>query len=220
MNLIEIARRRYSTKAFNPNKKISDGDFEQLKTLLRLSPSSVNSQPWHFIIADTKEGKDRIRSGTRKSFSSNDAKIRDASHVILFCAKTGIDEAYLSHILAQEEKDGRFSGPVFKKEDMKKGRAFFTDLHRFDLKDAQHWMEKQVYLNLGTLLFGAAALGIDAVPMEGIDHKALDEEFGLREKGYTALVIVALGYGAQEDFNAELPKSRLSENEIITILNT
>ena len=32
-------------------------------------------------------------------------------------------------------------------------------------------------------MLGVASLGIDATPMEGIDVKALDEEFRLREKG-------------------------------------
>lgn len=77
-------------------------------------------------------------------------------------------------------------------------------------------MEKQVYLNIGNFLLGVATLGIDAVPMEGIDMKALDEEFGLREKGYTAVVMVGLGYRSESDFNANLPKSRLPKEEIFT----
>jgi nitroreductase/dihydropteridine reductase len=79
-------------------------------------------------------------------------------------------------------------------------------------------MEKQVYLNIGNLLLGVAALGIDAVPMEGFDAKVLDEELGLRKKGYTAIAVVGLGYRSDNDFNAELPKSRLEEDEIITII--
>ena len=77
-------------------------------------------------------------------------------------------------------------------------------------------MEKQVYLAVGTLLLGAGALGIDACPMEGFDMRALDEELGLREKGLTSSVIVALGYRAADDFNARLPKSRMPLERIMT----
>jgi nitroreductase/dihydropteridine reductase len=78
-------------------------------------------------------------------------------------------------------------------------------------------MDKQVYLNIGQFLLGVATLGIDATPMEGIETKVLDEEFGLREKGYTSLVVVPLGYHNQEeDYNAVLPKSRLPYSEILT----
>ena len=44
------------------------------------------------------------------------------------------------------------------------------------------------------------------------------EEFGLREKGYAALVVVALGYSDPEkDYNAKLPKSRLPCSDILTL---
>ena len=43
---------RYSTKDFDPNKKISAEDLEQLKDILHLQASSINIQPWHYIIAD------------------------------------------------------------------------------------------------------------------------------------------------------------------------
>jgi nitroreductase / dihydropteridine reductase len=92
----------------------------------------------------------------------------------------------------------------------------FINMHKHALKDVQHWMDKQVYLNVGQFLLGAATLGIDATPMEGIEVKVLDEEFDLRERGYTSLVVVTLGYRSAEDFNANLPKSRLPFSEILT----
>lgn len=218
MNLTEIAKKRYSTKAFDPDRAIPPSEFEQIKALLRYSPSSVNSQPWHFFIADTPEARKRMSKGTQGMFSFNEPKVTDASHVILFCVKTGIEDDYLAHLLEQEDQDGRFADPSGK-ETTHKGRTGFANLHRNDLNDARHWMEKQVYLNMGTVLLGAGALGIDAVPMEGVDTHALDEEFGLRKKGYTALALVSLGYHANTDFNATLPKSRLPEEDIITLLN-
>jgi len=98
------------------------------------------------------------------------------------------------------------------------GRKLFADIHRNDLNDVRHWNEKQLYLNMGTVLLGAASLGIDAVPMEGIDAAALDAEFGLSEKGLAASAIISLGYRSETDFNADLPKSRLPEDEIFTVL--
>ena len=55
----------------------------------------------------------------------------------------------------------------------------------------------------------AAAVGVDACPMEGIDVAALDTALGLPEKGLRAVVMCALGYSSEQDFNAKLPKSRL-----------
>lgn len=217
MNLVDVVKSRYSTKEFDSSKHIAAQDFEQIKALLRFSPSSVNSQPWHFVIADNLAARQRLSKGTQGTYAFNEAKVLNASHVILFCAKTEIDDAYMAHLLANEEHDGRFSDPAVK-EMVKNGRALFVNMHRFDYKDAQHWMEKQVYLNMGTVLLGAGALGIDAVPIEGLDVKVLDQEFGLREQGYTAIAMVALGYRTDTDFNAALPKSRLPEQEIFTFI--
>lgn len=217
MNLIDILNKRYSAKEFDPTKTISDEDFKQVKALLRLSPSSANTQPWHFIITNTQEGKERISKSTEGFYIFNKSKVLDASHVIVFCARTDTSEEYMKKILHQEDKDGRFAKPEFK-DQMHGARMAFANFHRYDFKDLQHWIEKQVYLNMGSLLLGVAALGIDAVPMEGIDTKALDEEFGLRQQGYTAVAVVSLGYRKESDFNAALPKSRLSEKEVFTEL--
>jgi len=217
VNLTDIALTRYSTKAFDSSRKISAEDFAQIKSLLRLCPSSVNSQPWHFIIANSDEGKQRMAKGTQGPFKANEAKVLNASHVVLFCAKTAIDDDYLEHLLDCEAADGRFADAAAR--EMTKGvRDAFVNLHRSQLDDAAQWMEKQVYLNMGSLLLGVAALGIDAVPLEGVDIAALNEEFGLAQKGLTVVAAVAMGYRDSNDFNATLPKSRLPEEEIFTLV--
>ncbi|MCT4628349.1 oxygen-insensitive NAD(P)H nitroreductase [Winogradskyella sp.] len=217
MTVNETLNWRYSTKDFDPNKRISEQDYEQLKALLRMSPSSTNIQPWHFIIANTEEGKNRIAKGTQGFYSFNEPKVKNASLAVLFCSRISADEDYMQHVLEVEDKDGRYPNEDIKQQ-MHGGRNYFADIHKYDLKDLQHWMEKQVYLNIGNFLLGAATLGLDALPMEGIDLKVLDEEFGLREKGFTAVTVVAVGYRTEEDFNIpnKTPKSRLPESEIFT----
>ena len=214
-NITEAMNWRYSTKAFDANKKISAADFQSLKDILRLSPSSTNIQPWHFVIADDEAGKARVAKGTQGMFDFNTAKVKDASHVIIFCSRIYADDEFLHEVLDQEDTDGRFAEPKFK-EQMHQVRKMFLDIRRYEQKDEPHWLVEQVYLNMGALLLGAATLGIDAVPMEGADLKALDEEFELRSKGYTAVAVISLGYRSEDDFNADLPKSRLSEASIIT----
>ncbi len=215
MNIVQAAQARYSTKAFDANRKISADKMEALKELIRMSPSSVNSQPWHVLLASTDEGKARIAKSTHDIFAFNERKILDASHVLVFCTKTDMDEQYLLEVLESETQAGRFQDEN-SKQTMHEARSFFVNVHSSDLKDVHHWMEKQVYLNVGTLLLGAAAMNIDAVPIEGFDAKVLDEEFDLQAQGYTSSVIVPLGYHSEDDFNAKLPKSRLPQERIFT----
>lgn len=215
MSIVDVAASRYTTKVFDNTKKIPADKLEQVKKLLQLSPSSTNIQPWHFILASSEEGKARVAKATSGTYSFNERKVLDASSVVVFCAKTQLDDAHLRAVLDQEDADGRLATPEAR-EGQNKGRTYFADIHRYILKDAQHWMEKQLYLNVGNFLLGVAALGIDAVPIEGFDPQILDAEFGLHTQGFTSVVIVPIGYRSSEDFNAALPKSRFPLSRTLT----
>lgn len=217
MNLIDTVTTRRTCKAFDPSRRIEPALIEQLTTLLRYAPSSVNSQPWHFIVAESAEGKARIADTLQGRFSYNAGKVTNASHVVVMCARRQLDEAYLAQLIAQEDADGRFATPEAK-AGQNTTRSYYFDLHRDQLQDADAWADRQVYLALGNLLLGAAQLDIDACPMEGIDVAALDTALGLPEKGLRAVVMVALGYRSGDDFNAALPKSRLPAEAVISRL--
>ncbi|MHA3978761.1 oxygen-insensitive NAD(P)H nitroreductase [Halovulum sp. GXIMD14794] len=217
-DITHFAKARYTAKAYDPAKKISDDKIEKIKELLRFSPSSVNGQPWHFILASTDEGKARIARSVEQSYPFNRDSILNASHVVVFASRLEMTEDHLERVLDQEEKDGRFAAdPEAFKAQMDGGRRMFINIHKQDLKDLQHWADKQVYLNLGQFLLGVATMGIDATPMEGFEPKILDQEFGLREQGFSAVVVVPIGYRKDgTDYNADLPKSRLAYDDILT----
>ncbi len=217
MTIDQVAKTRYTSKAFDPTRKIPAEQVEQLMTVLRYAPSSVNSQPWHFFVASTEEGKALVTKGTPAGFEYNATKILNASHVVVLAARNDIDEAHLATLLAQEEADGRFANADAKTA-QNNSRSFYAKLHREQLDDARYWMDKQVYLALGMLLLSAGSLGIDACPIEGFSAAALDEAMGLEAKGLHSVVLVALGYHSEADFNAKLPKSRLPAENIFTSL--
>ena len=216
MEIVNASKFRYATKAYQGDAIISSELVGRLLTVLRYSPSSVNSQPWHFVVAATAVGKARVAKAAEGPYQYNQRKILDASHVIVLCARTDITDLHLSEILATEERDGRFQIEGAKAQ-QQKTRATYLDLHRKN-GDVTAWMEKQVYLALGTLLLAAGTLKIDATPMEGFDPETLDNELGLGENGHRGVVLCALGYRADSDFNAQLPKSRLSDDAIFTHL--
>ena len=58
MSFLESIQNRYTTKKYNPSKKIDPSKIDELKNILRLSPSSINSQPWRFTyISDNDKRK-------------------------------------------------------------------------------------------------------------------------------------------------------------------
>ena len=215
MNIAEIATSRRTCKAFDPARKVDPANIEQLKTLLRFAPSSVNSQPWHFVIVSSAEGKEKIATALAGRFEYNAPKVRNASHVVVLCVRRDLEDSHLQALIEQEERDGRFATPEAK-EMQHNARVFYTNLHRDQLNDLPRWTEKQIYIALGSLLFGAAALGIDACPMEGIDAAAIDAALDLEAQGLRCVVLTALGYSSEQDFNAKLPKSRLPAASVIS----
>lgn len=56
MNFIELAQSRYTTKTYS-SKKINENLITELKEILRLSPSSINSQPWRFVFVSDEKNK-------------------------------------------------------------------------------------------------------------------------------------------------------------------
>jgi nitroreductase/dihydropteridine reductase len=214
MDIIKALNTRYSTKVFDKNKKISKEDLEKIETILQLSPSSTNIQPWHFILAESDDAKAKVAKASQGFFSFNEKKVTDSSLVVIFASKTDVDEDYLVHISETEDKDKRYANSEIK-ETNHKARSTFTQFHKEKYNDLQTWFDKQLYLNLGNFLASVAALGIDAVPMEGLEMNILDDEFNLTQKGFASKVVVALGYHSDDDYNASLPKSRLDKDEII-----
>lgn len=214
MNIVDISKNRYTTKHYDSSKKISPEHFEQLLTVLRNSPSSVNSQPWHFFIADNDAAKTKVLPAI---LDFNHPRVADSSHTIVFCVKTPLDDAHLQNLLVQEEKDGRLPTADLK-EAQDKGRRFFVEQNSQTPATQLCWESKQLYIALGQLLFAAMAIGIDSTAIEGYDAAKMDEILGLKDKGLKSVVVATLGYRDENDGNAHRPKSRLPNEQIFTVL--
>ncbi len=213
-----FAEHRYTAKAYNPARRIPENLMDKVRELIRLAPSSVNAQPWHVLIADTDAARARIAKATQDVYVFNEKAVLDASHVLVFCARTGMDAAFLNHVTEQEVLDGRYDAVPEARDKVHGARArFITRLQ--EEHSYQFWADRQVYINIGQLLIGVATLGIDATPMEGFDNAVLDQELDLRAKGLHSLMLLPMGYHDEAaDHNAARPKSRLPYADIISTL--
>ncbi len=214
MNIVDIAKQRFTSKAYDSEKKLSAEQQQQLIDLLRYSPSSLNLQPWHFFVVTSDEGKAQILPGIREF---NAAKARDAAMVVVFASVDELDEQHLAAVHAQETDDGRFRDSQSAQAN-DNGRRQYVAAFTGNEQYKRHWLERQAYISLGFLLLGAASMGLNATPIEGFDPQKMDEVLGLKEKGMHSLVVAAIGFNSDKDFNAALPKSRFSEQDVITLL--
>ncbi|ELY4157144.1 oxygen-insensitive NAD(P)H nitroreductase [Cronobacter turicensis] len=214
MNLNEIIRTRHTSKAYDHSRKLMAEQQQELLDLLRFSPSSVNSQPWHFFAVTTEEGKQQILPAL---MDANQVKAKNAAMTVVFTIKEELNEAHLLQLLEKEQQDGRYDSDEARAGN-DKGRRFFVGLNSQTPEQQREWMTRQAYLALGFLLLGAAAMGLDATPIEGFHPEKMDELLGLKEKGLRSVVVATIGYRSDADFNATLPKSRLDQDVVITQL--
>ena len=99
MDIVELVRTRYTTKHYDPARRISDRDIADLMEVLRLSPSSVNSQPWHFFVTGTDEGKARVMPAVLDFIRP---RVADASHLVVFAVPVEFTEERFRRLVAQE----------------------------------------------------------------------------------------------------------------------
>lgn len=194
MTFLEAIQNRYTTKAYDARQRVDDGLVNELMECLRLSPSSINSQPWGFKLVSNSELKERLAE--HSFFNAN--KVRDASHLIVLCVYR--DAATFAHERL----------PYM---DKRVQDYYHNNLAPQGEAVVMSWLSRQVYIALGGLLSGAAVMQIDSTTMEGIDTQAYTDILGLGDK-YRVLVAVALGTRDTEDDNqlSRTPKSRRDDS--------
>ena len=217
MDLLNVSKTRYTTKAYDPIRKIPKEQVARLLEILRLTPSSINIQPWHFFIADNQAAKERIAKALVGKYAYNAPKVLDSSHTILFCTKADISEQHLDNLLTQDDISGRFKDEKAK-QGQKESRSGYVNYYRNEKGDIQRWAENQTFIALGQILLAAGIEGIDATPIGGFDEQIINDELQLTKKGLVPSVLLTLGYRSENDFNAQLPKSRLDKEQIFTQL--
>ncbi|MEZ0005735.1 nitroreductase/dihydropteridine reductase [Flavobacterium sp. 28YEA47A] len=180
MNFLDLAKSRYTTKSYNPNKRIPEETITELKEILNLSPSSINSQPWKFIFISDESLKSELASVSY----FNQQKINEASHLVVFSVIDDIQQ---------------FENQI--KQNLPEGSVNYYNQFIKPKPEAEikSWLEHQVYLSLGFFLSACVSMDIDSSPMEGIKNEEYDKILQL--DGYKSLFAVAIGYRNPEDAN-------------------
>ncbi|WXT99582.1 MAG: Major NAD(P)H-flavin oxidoreductase [Catillopecten margaritatus gill symbiont] len=196
---------RHSTKKYNADKKVSAEDLAVLYEAMRLSASSINSQPWRFIVIESQEARQRMSDTFAHKFQFNQPHIFESSQVILFAHNPKYTRENYAEVVDNGIEDGRI-----KLEDRESGFGgfVFAELNTDKNGNTAPWTKAQLYLALGNTMHTLARLKIDSTPIEGLDADLVNQEFAKELGGYQCEVALAIGYQHSEDYNAKLPKSR------------
>lgn len=208
-DLIAQLEWRYATKEFDSAKTIPADLWDQIENSLVLTPSSFGLQPWHFFAIRDREVREKLQP-----HSWGQTQVTGCSHFVVLTAKTTLTEGDVDHFLARQValRGGTLA-------DLADYRALMVGfIQRMDQEALQQWAKAQTYIALGQLMQTAAALGIDACPMEGIVPAEYDQILGLAEKGLTTTVACAMGYRSENDKYATAAKVRFEKSEVVSRL--
>ncbi len=211
--ILEDLRWRYTTKKYDPDKKIPQKDLDVLFEAIRLSASSINSQPWKFIVIESDAAKERLHNTFAHKYQFNQHHVFESSHIILFAHNPHYSKEDYSEVVDNGIKDKRIKP---EERENAYGAFMFAELNTDENGYTGNWTKAQTYIALGNTMHTLARLRIDSTPMEGINSDLINEEFKNELDGHLCDVALAIGYHhPQEDYNAKLPKSRRSLNSIM-----
>ena len=204
MTFIDAMNFRHACKAFDPNKKVSTADQQQILEFGRLSPSSFGSEPWHFVLIKSADIRQKIRP-----VCWNQAQITDSSCVVIYLA-------YLPHAF---RRDSAFMRQRLWRRSQEETRYQQFQTRVIDYlaeQNTDEWAKRQTYLALANMMSGAASLGIDSCPIEGFHPETLKEALKdhIDWKTFDPVALCAFGYRA----GAQTPQIREPLESISTIL--
>ncbi|WP_025743100.1 NAD(P)H-dependent oxidoreductase [Aquimarina pacifica] len=208
MNIIESLRWRYATKKFDSTKNLPQEKIDVLVEAFNLTATSYGLQPLKLVIIKDKKIQKEL---TQHSW--NQQQVADASHVLVFCIENVIGQEYINNYFDTVKTIRNTPDKVLNpfKEQLVKS---FADKPQ---EEILNWATKQAYLAMGNLLTVCALEQIDACPMEGFIPEKYDEILNLADLKLSSVLVLPVGYRAEDDMFSEFKKVRRSIND--TVIN-
>ena len=199
MNIINQLNWRYATKKFDENRIIPEETLNIILEAFNLTATSYGLQPIKLLVI-----KNKILQKELVEHSMNQKQVEQASHVLVFCIETKIDtnfiETYFNKVKVIRNTSDAILNPF---------RTFLIEDFKTKPQELiEEWAIKQVYLAMGNLLTVCAIEKVDACPMEGFLQDKYDEILELKSKDLKSILVMPIGYRAEDDMFADFKKVR------------
>ncbi|NMD71248.1 nitroreductase family protein [Bacillus sp. DNRA2] len=197
----KIVTGRRSIKNYDPSVKISHEEMTEILSLATLAPSSVNMQPWRFLVIESAEAKAKLAPLAR----FNQTQVETSSAVIaVFGDLDNFDNA--EEIYGSAVEKG-FMPLEIKEQLLNSFTGYYENISREEMKDV-------VLVDAGLvsmqLMLAARSFGYDTNPIGGYDKDKIAETFGLDKDRYVPVMLISIGK-AQD---AGRPSVRLSIDKV------
>lgn len=199
MNTIQQLEWRYAAKKFDGNKELSYEKLDTIKQAFNLTATSFGLQTIKLIIVKNKA----LRSSLVEH-SYGQSQVTEASHLLVICIQENINEDHIKDYYTNIKKIRATPDEVlnpYKKHLIDVMKSMST-------QEKQQWSKNQAYIALGNLMTVCAVEEIDSCPMEGFIPERFDEILQLKDKGLKSVLLLPVGYRAEDDMFADFKKVR------------
>jgi len=177
-----------------------------IKQAFNLTATSYGLQPIKLVIFSDKDLQQQLVEHTM-----NQVQLAQASHVLVFCIERSIDKTYITEYF-NRIKDIRNTPDSI----LNPFKEFLIDdFEGQSQATIEDWATKQAYLAMGNLLTVCAIEGIDACPMEGFSPDKYDEILQLTQQDLKSVLVMPIGYRAEDDMFAGFKKVRKDLNQSV-----
>ncbi|MCP1490470.1 nitroreductase [Peribacillus frigoritolerans] len=199
----EIVTGRRSIKNYDKSVKISREEMEKILTLATLAPSSVNMQPWRFLVIESPEGKATLAPLAR--FNQNQVETSSAV-IAVFGDMNNFDNG--EEIYGKAVDLGLM--PLEVKENILASFAgYFEKITREEMKEVVLVDGGLVSMQL---MLAARAYGYDTNPIGGYEKDQIAEAFGLDKDRYVPVMLISIGKAADNGHQSvRLPIDKVAQ---------
>ncbi|MFK4567247.1 nitroreductase family protein [Enterococcus sp. UD-01] len=196
-----ILKGRRSVRNYDPTVKISEEEMMQIINDTVTAPSSINMQPWRFVVVASEEGKKTLEPLVQFNKLQNETS---AAMIVIFGDLDNFAQAEKIYGTAVEQN-------LMPKEVKDRQLAMFAPvMEQMTLAEKQQTVLIDGSLAAMNLMLTARAYGYDTNPIGGFDRKNITEALELDPEQYYPIMIVSIGK-AQE---AGYPSYRLPAEDI------
>ncbi|GAA4945767.1 NAD(P)H-dependent oxidoreductase [Algibacter agarivorans] len=209
MDTIKQLEWRYATKKFDASKKLSKAKLNVITQAFNLTATSFGLQTIKLIVIEDKKIREPLVEA-----AYHQSQVLNASHLLIICIQKNIEDDdvknYYNNIKDIRNTPENILKPY--REDL------ISMMQGMSEQVGQQWSTNQAYIALGNLMTVCAIEGIDSCPMEGFSSTKYDEILKLDEKGLKSVLLLPIGYRAEDDMFATFKKVRKPIEEAVIII--
>ena len=199
----DIVYNRRSIRKFDTSVKIPREEMLEILDKTVTAPSSVNMQPWRFVVVDSEEGKDKLKPFV----SYNSVQNETSSAMVLIFADLKSQER-AEEIYGKAVTQGKMPEEV--KEKQLSSIVPMYENAPFEVMNEIIHIDSS--LAAMQLMLVARSYGYDTNAIGGYKKDGLAKAFGLDEDRHVPILIIALGKADEEGFESV----RLDASEVTT----